>query len=151
MKLILISDVAELGEKGAVVEVADGYARNYLFPRSLAVKATPTAIAKAEKVRQERVALERKELEKAQKMAANLTGNRVVLSARSGDDGKLFGSVTAADIVAGVKTFTGVELNRKMVRIAQPIRAIGLHSVQVQIHPEVVFELTLDVVPLAEV
>lgn len=147
MKLILTADVDPLGKRGDVVDVADGYARNFLLPRSKAIKANEGALAQAEAIREARVEAERKAKENAESIATQLVGSRVVLAAQAGDEGQLYGSVGVADVVEGIKRFTGIELERNQVGIAEPIKAIGLHEVQVKVHPEVEFPLTLDVIP----
>lgn len=147
MKLILTSDVEDLGKKGEVVDVADGYARNFLLPKKKAVKATEGAIRTAEALRRAREEAERQAKEEAERIATQLVGTRVVIAAQAGDEGKLYGSVGVADIVEGIKKFTGVELDRKAIHLENPIREIGLHDVQVVLHPEVQFPITLDVIP----
>lgn len=147
MKLILIEDVKDLGQRGEVVDVADGYARNYLVPRGKAVKATAGALAQAEAMQQARLDAERRALEEAQDLANNLSGTRVVVAARSGDEGRLFGSIGDGDVVEAIKKFTGVEVERKVVAVPQPIKEIGLHEVTLSPHPEVQFAVILDVIP----
>jgi large subunit ribosomal protein L9 len=147
MRLILISDVQELGKRGDVVDVADGYARNYLLPRKKAVKANEGALAQAEAVREARIEAERKARDEAELLATQLVGSRVVIAAQAGDEGQLYGSIAVADVVEGVRRFTGVELDRATVEIPKPIKAIGLHEIQIRLHPEVEFPLTLDVIP----
>ena len=147
MKLILTSDVNELGKRGDVVEVADGYARNYLLPKRFAIKATDGALEQAEAVRQARIEAERKAKEEAETIATQLVGSRVVIAAKAGDEGQLYGSVGLTDVVEGIKRFTGIELTRSQVELGEPIKAIGLHEIQIKAHPEVEFPLTLDVIP----
>lgn len=147
MKLILIADVSELGQKGDVVDVSDGYARNFLLPRNKAMKATEGAIRTADDLRRVREETERQAREQAERVATQLVGTRVVLAAQAGDEGKLYGSIGVADVVEGIRKFTGVEVDRKTVVLGQPIRAIGLHEIQVKLHPEVEFPITLDVIP----
>jgi large subunit ribosomal protein L9 len=147
MRLILISDVQELGKRGDVVDVAEGYARNYLLPRKKAVKANEGALAQAEAVREARIEAERKARDEAERLATQLVGSRVVIAAQAGDEGQLYGSIAVADVVEGVRRFTGVELDRATVEIPKPIKAIGLHEIQIKLHPEVEFPLTLDVIP----
>ena len=147
MKLILTKDVPELGNKGDVVDVADGYGRNYLVPKSFAVKATTGALRQAEAMRLAREEAERKSLEEAQQLAQTLAGSRVVVAARAGDEGKLFGSINANDVAAAIAKFTGVEVDRAVVVVVQPIKEIGLHEVTLRPHPEVDFSVTLDVIP----
>ena len=107
MKLILISDVNELGKRGDVVEVAEGYARNFLLPRKKAVKAHEGALAQAEAVRLARIESERKAKDDAERIATQLVGSRVVIAAQAGDEGQLYGSIALADVVEGVRRFTG--------------------------------------------
>jgi large subunit ribosomal protein L9 len=147
MKLILTADVDTLGKRGDVVDVADGYARNFLLPRQKAIKANEGAIHQAEAVRVIRLEAERKAKEAAENIASQLVGSRVVLAAQAGDEGQLYGSVGAADIVEGIKRFTGIELDRGQIEVARPIKAIGLHEIQVKIHQDVEFPLTLDIIP----
>ena len=96
MKVVLTADVADLGERGSIVDVSDGYARNYLLPRKLASKATAGNVEAAEKATANRAATERKSRDDAQKLATGLAGTRVVLAAQAGDEGRLYGSVTVA-------------------------------------------------------
>jgi large subunit ribosomal protein L9 len=147
VKLLLTTDVDNLGRKGDVVEVSDGYARNYLLPRNHAIKASEGAVQAATKAREAREAAERQAREQAEQIAATLIGTRVVLAAQAGDEGKLYGSIAGGDVAEGIRKFTGVELERKNIRLERPIRAIGLHEVAIALHPEVEFTLTIDVIP----
>ena len=147
MKLVLNDDVADLGERGAIVEVSGGYARNYLLPRGLASRATAGNVEAAEKAMANRAAIERKSRDDAQKLATGLAGTRVVLAAQAGDEGRLYGSVSVADVVEGIRKFTGIEIERKHVDLPEPIKDIGLHQVQIRLHPEVQFPVTIDVIP----
>lgn len=147
MRLILTSDVSPLGKKGEVVDVADGYARNFLLPRKKAVKATEGAIRTAEELRRARDEQDRQAKEEAERIATQLVGTRVVIAAQAGDEGKLYGSVGIADVVEGVRKFTGVEVDRRAIKLENPIRDIGLHDIQIVLHPEVQFPITLDVIP----
>ncbi len=147
MRVILTHDVDDLGHKGDVVDVADGYARNYLVPRSFAIKATDGALRQAETMhlaREEALAAAKDE---AETFAQSLTGTRVVIAANAGDEGKLFGSIGEADIAAAITKFTGIEVDPKLVVLEAPIKDIGLHEVALQPHREVQFMVTLDVIP----
>ena len=148
MKVVLTADVASLGNRGEIVDVSDGYARNYLLPRDLAQKATTGAVASAAKAAASRAATERKALEEAQDLATALSGSRVVLAAQAGDEGRLYGSVTLADVAEGIRKFTGISIDRKHIELAQPIKSIGLHEVQIRLHPEVEFSVNIDVIPV---
>ncbi|MGH8952940.1 MAG: 50S ribosomal protein L9 [Acidimicrobiia bacterium] len=147
MRLILTSDVSELGKRGDVVDVAEGYARNYLLPRKKAVKANEGALAQAESIREARIESERKAKDEAEQIATQLVGSRVVIAAQAGDEGQLYGSIAVGDVVEGVRRFTGFDLDRDKVEIPKPIKAIGLHEIHIKLHPEVEFPLTLDVIP----
>ncbi len=147
MKLILIQDVHALGHKGDIVDVADGHARNYLLPRGLAIKVTPGAEREAERVRKARLDAIQRARQEAEQVALALTGQRVVMAARSADEGRLFGSIGVRDIVEAIHKFTGVEVPPQHIDLRSPIKEIGLHEVRVRPHPEVEFLLTLDVIP----
>ncbi len=147
MKVILTKKVPDLGDKGDVIEVADGYARNYLVPKRLAVKASDGALRQAESMRVAREEAERRSLEEAQQLAETLAGTRVVVAARAGDSGNLFGSIGAADVTQAIVKFTGIDIDRKIVDIAAPIKEIGLHEVILRPHADVTVAVTLDVIP----
>lgn len=147
MKLILTADVGELGKRGDVVDVTDGYARNFLLPKKKAIKASEGSLAQAESIREARVEAERKAKDEAEKIATQLVGTRVVLAAQAGDEGQLYGSVSVGDVVEGIRRFAGVDLDRKHVEIPKAIKSIGLHEVNVNLHPEVQFPVTLDIIP----
>ncbi len=147
MKLILTNDVDGLGHKGDVVDVADGYARNYLLPRSFAIKATEGALKEAEGLRRAREEAERVAVEAATAIAEALAGSTVVVAARSADEGKLFGSIGARNIAEAIASYTGVQVEPQIVALSGPIKEIGLHEVTIVPHPEVRFQLTLDVIP----
>ncbi len=133
MQAVLLKDVQDLGERGAVVDVAPGYLRNYLVPRQLAQPATPASIAEAERRREaaERTAQEARA--RADETATLLRKTVLTLSHRAGDDGRLFGSVTAQEIVDAVREARGIKLDRRKVRLEEPIRTTGTHMVTVEI------------------
>ena len=147
MKVILTKPVADLGDKGDVVDVADGYARNYLVPKKLAVKASDGALKQADSMRVAREESARRALEEAQQLGESLTGTRVVVAARAGDSGNLFGSIGASDVAEAIVKFTGIDIDRKIVDITEPIKEIGLHEVILKPHPEVSVSVILDVIP----
>ena len=147
MKVVLNADVADLGQRGTIVDVSDGYARNYLLPRRLASQATRGNVEAAEKATASRAATERKSRDDAQKLATGLVGTRVVLAAQASDEGRLYGSVSVSDVVEGIRKFTGIEIDRKHVDLPESIKEIGLHQVQIRLHPEVEFPVTIDVIP----
>jgi large subunit ribosomal protein L9 len=147
VKVILTTKVDDLGAQGEVVEVADGFARNYLLPRGKAVKASEASVAAVQQTAARKREAEAKVREEAEELASGLIGTRVVLAAQAGDEGRLYGSVSVADVVEGIRKFTGIELDRKVVALEAPIREIGLHQVMVKLHPEVEFPVTIDVIP----
>jgi large subunit ribosomal protein L9 len=146
VKIVLRSDIESLGKKGDLLDVSDGYARNFLVPRGLAIRATKGAVKQAAAMRRNREVREAREREAAQALADQLTGRRIEIKARAGEGGKLFGSVTAADVVEAVLAQTGVELDRRKAHLAEPLKALGPHDVPVRLHPEVEVVVSLEVV-----
>ena len=146
MKLILNQDVPGLGAPGDVVEVKDGYGRNYLVPRGFAQRWTKGADKQIATIRRAREVREVRDLGSAQAIKAQLAGLQVRLPARSGDGGRLFGSITTGDIVSAVAAAGGPTLDKRLVQVPSPIKALGSHTVHVKVHPEVDASLTVDVV-----
>jgi large subunit ribosomal protein L9 len=146
VKVILREDVPDLGQVGDIVDVADGYARNYLVPRALAVKVTKGAVAEAERIRDARQEAERRDREAADAIAQTLSGARVVVAANASDEGRLFGSIGASDVAAAVLKVTGMEVDPHIFRMSA-IKDIGLHTIDASPHPDVEFQVTLDVIP----
>lgn len=146
MKLLLRSDVDGLGKKGDMVDVADGYARNFLMPKGFALPATTGAEAQAEAMRRTRQIKDSADREAAEEIAARLVALPVTVTAKSGDEGRLFGSVTTAEIASAVVEQAGIELDRKVLSLAEPIKSLGTHSVQVKLHADVEFPVTVEVV-----
>lgn len=147
MRLVLTQDVADLGHKGDVIDVADGYARNFLVPRALAIKATPGALKDAEALRHAREVAEAQAREAAEQVAQALADTTVVVAARSADEGRLFGSIGARDVAEAIAKYTGVAVPADQIRLAGPIKEIGLHEIVVRPHADVEVRLTLDVIP----
>jgi large subunit ribosomal protein L9 len=146
VKVVLRDDVENVGRKGDLIEVADGFARNYLVPRGLAIKATKGVVQQAEAMRRNREAREAREREAAEAVAGRLTGRRIEVRARAGEGGRLFGSVTASDIADAVRAQTGVELDRRDTQLAEPIKELGAVDVRVKLHTDVEVSLAVDVV-----
>ena len=146
MKVVLRDDVENVGRKGDLIEVADGFARNYLVPRGLAMKATKGVLQQAEAMRRNREARETREREAAQALADQLTGRRIEVRARAGEGGRLFGSVTNVDIIDAVRAQTGVDLDRRKTQLAEPLKELGASEVPVKLHSDVEVTLTVDVV-----
>jgi large subunit ribosomal protein L9 len=144
MKFILTQEVTGLGAPGDVVEVAGGYGRNYLVPRGLAMHWTRGAEKQIELIKRARSVREIRGLDDARDTAGRLRSLDVRLETRAGSGGRLFGSVSPADIAAAVKVAGGPELDKRRIEIKNPIKTVGEHQVTVRLHPEVT--ATLDVV-----
>ncbi|HEY8473167.1 MAG TPA: 50S ribosomal protein L9 [Natronosporangium sp.] len=147
MKIILTQEVSGLGTAGDVVEVKDGYGRNYLLPRGYAIRWTRGAEKEVVSIRRARAAREIRDLDQAKEIAEQLAGLDVRLSARAGTGGRLFGSITSSEIVEAVKSAGGPTLDRRRLELASPIKTTGQHKVKVRLHPEVVGEFDLAVLP----
>lgn len=146
MQVILRSDVDGLGKRGDIVDVADGHARNYLLPKGFALKASAGAIDQAAKMRRARDLKDASDRDAATTVASTLVPKVISISAKAGSEGKLFGSVSAADVVAAVEEQTGIVIDRKVVEIDEPIRTVGQHTVTAALHSDVSFPITVDVV-----
>ncbi len=147
MKLILNQDVPGLGAPGDIVEVKDGYGRNFLVPRGYAQPWTKGADKQIATIRRAREVREVRDRGHADEIRSQLAGLRVRLLARAGDGGRLFGSVTTGDIVRAVEAAGGPQLDKRLVQVVAPIKAVGSHKVTVKVHTEVTADLTVDVVP----
>ena len=147
MKLILTSEVNGLGAPGDVVDVKDGYGRNFLLPRGHAVAWTKGGEKQIAQIKRARGAREIRDAAHAQEVRGALTGLSVVVTERAGEGGRLFGSVSSADIVAAIAAAGGPSLDKSVVRIPTPIKSVGTHTVSVALHPEVEVDLALEVVP----
>jgi large subunit ribosomal protein L9 len=147
VKLILTADVSNLGGPGDMVEVKDGYGRNYLLPRGLAIPATKGAEKQVAQIRKAREVRQIRDLGHAKEVADSLKAlPPVKLTARAAaDSGRLFGSVTPADVVSAVRAAGGPQLDRRTVTLPGQIKAVGRHTVSVRLHPEVSAEFALEV------
>ncbi|CAB4554996.1 unannotated protein [freshwater metagenome] len=147
MKLLLRSDVNGVGKKGDVVEVADGFGRNYLLPKGFAVLATRGGEAQAVAMRRSRDQRDAADRSAASDIAAKLVPAVIAVSARAKAEGDLFGSVSVTDVVEAVAAQTGIELDRHSIHIDEAIKTVGTHSVSARLHPEVQFQITVEVSP----
>jgi large subunit ribosomal protein L9 len=145
MRVVMRTDVDGVGKKGDIVEVADGFARNYLIPRGRAFKATAGVQVQADAMRRSRDLKDARDREAAETVARKLVPVVITIPAKAGAEGKLFGSVTVADVVAAVEAQAGVCLDRRRVHLDEPIRSVGTHEVPVRLHPEVQFRVTVEV------
>jgi len=144
-EVLLMSDVANLGKAGDVVKVADGYARNYLLPQELAAPVTKASLRRLEKLRKEREELARIQKAEATAKAAKLKGMALTITAKTTDGQKLYGSVTAADLVAKIGE-QGVGVDRSQIALDEPLKEIGTATVEVKLHAEVSVSITVNVV-----
>ena len=146
MKIILTHEVSGLGTAGDVVDVKDGYARNYLVPRGFAIRWTKGGEKDVAQIRRARKIHEIATIEQANEVKAKLEAVKVRLAVRSGDAGRLFGSVTPADIASAIKAAGGPEVDKRRVELGSPIKTLGSHQVSVRLHPEVAAKLGVEVV-----
>lgn len=146
MRLVLVQEVSGLGAPGDVVTVKDGYGRNYLVPQGLAIVATKGEEKQVAQIRRARAAREIRDLDQAKEVADQLGSLDVRLDARAGDSGRLFGSVTAADVADAVLKAGGPKLDRRRIELGGPVKTIGRHTVAVRLHPEVNASIDVDVV-----
>ncbi len=146
MKVILQRQVDKLGAPGDVVDVADGYGRNFLIPKGLAVPATRGGVKHADRLRSRHQARIEKETSDVRALADRLVATGVRIPARAGEDGRLFGSITAADVAAELAK-AGAPVDRREIRLDDPIRSVGTHEVVVHLHPDVDATVTIEVVP----
>jgi large subunit ribosomal protein L9 len=151
MRVILAGDIETLGHKGDVVTVADGYARNYLVPKGLAMFATKGTLRQAEDMRRAREERERRRKEEAAAKVAVLASEPVYISARAGEGGRLYGSVTSSDIARAVAEQLEETIDRHDVRLDDPIRRLGTHQVEIHLHEEVNALVTVEVISHEEV
>ena len=145
MKVILLQDVKSLGKKGEIVNVNDGYARNFILPKKLGVEATGKNLndLKLQKAHADKMAAE--QLAAAKELAARLESVKVTLAVKSGEGGKVFGSVSSKEIAAAVKEQCSLELDKKKIQIQEPIRTLGVHEVSVKLHRDVTAKLRVQV------
>ena len=145
MKVILLEDVKAQGKKGDIVNVSDGYARTMLFPKKLAVEATPKNIneLKLQKAHEEKVAKEN--LEAAKAFKTELETKEVTVSIKVGENGRTFGSVSTKEIAAAAKEQLGIDIDKKKLQLAEPIRSLGTTIVPYKVHPKVTAQITVKV------
>ena len=145
MKIILLEDVKSLGKKGEIVEVSDGYARNFVLPKKLGLEATGKNMndLKLQKANEAKVAKE--QLEAAQAFAAEMEKDQVVVSIKGGEGGRTFGSVSSKEIATAYKEQCGKEIDKKKIILPEPIKSFGVYEVSVKLHPKVTGTLKVNV------
>ncbi|MGI6488339.1 MAG: 50S ribosomal protein L9 [Syntrophomonadaceae bacterium] len=147
MKVILKQDVKKLGQKGEVKEVSDGYARNFLLPRGLAIEATDGKVKQLQERQERREKKREKEEQKALKTKAKIDGKTIEVKARAGEDGRLFGTVTAMEIADILQEDFRVSIDKKRIEIQEPIRTLGEYSVRIKVFPSIQATLKVLVKP----
>lgn len=145
MEVILRTDVPNVGNRGDVLTVADGFARNYLVPRGMAMRASKGAMSQAGSMRRSRDVKDAAARSAAEDIARRLVPAVIHVTARAGGEGKLFGSVTTTDVADAVLAQTGLELDRRKMHMDEPIRELGTHRVLVKLHADVEFPVTVEV------
>jgi large subunit ribosomal protein L9 len=145
MRVVLRADVIDVGKKGDILDVADGFARNFLIPKGQAFKASGGVQVQAQSMRRSRDLKDAKDREAAETIARTLVPAVISINAKAGAEGKLFGSVTIPDVAAAVLAQTGVELDRRQLHIDEAIKSVGTHHVTVKLHSDVQFPVTVEV------
>ncbi len=146
MKVILKQDVEKLGKKEDLVEVNNGYARNYLIPRGLAAEANAKNINIMKSKKNAEMAKKQKEMEGSKELAARIEGNTVTIKVKAGENGKLFGSITSMDIAEAMNKALGVNVDKKKISISEPIKTLGVADVEVRLHQGVHANLSVKVI-----
>ena len=146
MKIVLRTDVENVGKKGDILDVADGFARNYLIPKGRAIVATKGVEAQAAAMRRNRDRKDARDREAAEVVARTLVPAVIRIPARAGSEGRIFGSVTSTDVAEAVTAQTGVELDRRRLHLDEPIKVLGTHEIPVKLHADVEFRITVEVV-----
>ena len=146
MKIILKAFVDNLGDAGDTVDVANGYANNYLIPQNLAMRATKGAVADAEALRRSRLKREAVEIADAEEVKKGLEGRTLVITATAGEDGTLYGSVGKRDVAEAVVSTTGVQVDHKKIVLDRALKEVGQHEVGVKLHREVIATVIVDIV-----
>ena len=147
MQVILKQDVEKIGQRGDIVDVSRGYIRNFLAPRGLAEVATPAKMEEARRQMAEAEERDRRLAERAEEIAATLNKSVITIEARTGEDERIFGSVTTANIASAIERARGIRIDRRRIRLSEPIKSLGTHQVPVQVHGETEATVKVIVVP----
>ena len=148
MKVVLLKDVKNVGKRDDILTVSDGYARNFLFPQKLAAEATAGALKEIERKRAAQDAREAEMLAEAKNKAAALKDKVITLSVKCGDKGRLYGSVTNAEVAEALEKQHGVKVDKRKIDIGDPIREIGIRTISVWLHAGVTTPMQLDIKPI---
>ncbi|ONI40497.1 50S ribosomal protein L9 [Candidatus Epulonipiscium fishelsonii] len=144
MKVILTEDVKNLGKKGDVLEVKDGYAKNALFPKKLAVEATPAAINKRKLEQKAEDKKKQEDLDNATKIKEVINDKKITIPIKTGEGGKVFGSVTTKEIADSIKDVFNIIVDKKKIQLSNPIKAIGAMNVTIKLHPQIVAQIVVE-------
>ncbi len=147
MQVILKQDVEKVGRRGDIVDVSRGYVRNFLVPRNLAEVATPAKMEEAQREMAEAAERDRRMAERAGEIAQTLNKSVITIEARTGEDERIFGSITAANIASAIESARGVRLDRRRIKLEEPIKSLGTHQVPVHVHGDVEASVKVIVVP----
>jgi len=147
VQVILKQDVEKIGQRGDIVDVSRGYVRNFLAPRGLAEIATPSRLEEARREMAEAEEREQRIAERASEVAETLNKSVITIEARTGEDERLFGSVTAANIVSAIERARSIRLDRRRVKLEEPIKSLGTHQVPIQVHGDIEASVKVIVVP----
>ncbi|NPV60424.1 MAG: 50S ribosomal protein L9 [Actinobacteria bacterium] len=147
MKVILVTNVEGLGARGETVEVKDGYANNYLIPKGLAVRSTKGKAKEAEQVAREKMAKADRELKRAEDAAQLISGRTFEITAKVGEEGKLFGTITSKDIATLLEEELNIEVDRKKIHMEEHIKTAGFHEARIKLHPQVEAIVHIKVIP----
>ena len=145
MKVILTQDVKKLGNKGDVVDTSDGYARNYLLPRKLAIEATPQSLQNLQAVKDKQNKQKELEKEKAKADGDKLAKSSLVITAKAGEKGRLFGAITSMEIASVIEGEVGVKVDKRKIELSEPIKNLGEHKIKIKLHPEVHREINITI------
>lgn len=146
MKVVLLQDVKDLGKKGELVNASDGYARNFLFPRKLAVEATTGRLKEIEDKKAAEKNRKEKELAAAKELAEKLSKLEVLFKTKAGENGKLFGSITGKDVAEAIKAQHKIEVDKKKIVLHDAIKALGTYQVEIKVYPEVSAKISVKVI-----
>lgn len=146
MKVILKQDVKGLGKKDDIVEASDGYAKNYLIPRKVAIEATAGNVNEAKNKQKAAADKKKRELDQAKELAAKLDNKTVEIKAKAGENGKLFGAVAAKDIADSIKEQYGIEIDKKKIILHDPIKSTGEHTVEIRVYAGVLFNVIVKII-----
>lgn len=143
MKVILLEDVKNVGKKGALINAKDGYARNFLFPKNLAIEATPTNLKNLENAKKLQEEKEKEIYEEAKKLEEELMKITIVIKSKAGENGKLFGSITTKEIAETLESDKGINIDKRKFELDEIIKTVGEYSVKVRLHPKVVAKMNV--------